>query len=165
MISISQVKVWKSPICWRAHRTSWTWRRGAVSSGGATLLTTLRLASTIQNYIFIFWKKCSWRQNVFLLPGNWIVSNLCPNLKWYWTRGLSSRDMCWKSIFVREAGFHRPADSFISQFQHKMHLLATFTAQTNFKKVWTDYVHLKSAAHSSLLFSPLDIHSSADTVS
>ena len=29
----------------------------------------------------------------------------------------------------------KPADSFISPFQHKMHLLATFTAQTNFKKV------------------------------
>ena len=77
-----QVKVWKSPICWRAHRTSWTWRREAASSGGGTLLTTLRFAfKPFKNNISIHLNCIS--------------------------RGFSSREtyMCWKSIFVRESGF------------------------------------------------------------
>ena len=52
-ILVTQVKVWKSPICWRVLRTSSTWRRAAASSGGATLLITLRFVCKIA--IEIFW--------------------------------------------------------------------------------------------------------------
>ena len=90
-----QVKVWKSPICWRAHRTSWTWRREAASSGGGTLLTTLRFLQTLHNNIIhsfeLYLKRLFLQRNIYVLK-----IHIC----------------AW-------IGFWAAADSFISPFQHK----------------------------------------------